>query len=373
MEIWLSAWVHRLFFVYPINLVFFAWVVCYNGCMIRRKGDVNMGNIYLVTGGAGHLGSAVALALCARGDRVRILALPTEKHMPKGDVQVFYGDVCVKESLEPFFMVDDGDDAIVIHCAGIVTIKSKYDSRVHEVNVGGTKNVVDMCVQHHVKKLVHVSSVHAIPENPDREMIFETVDFSPEKVVGLYAKTKAEATDYVLRTAREKNLNVSVVHPSGISGPYDNGKGHLTTLVEDYCNHRLTAAVRGGYDFVDVRDVADGVIACCEKGSPQACYILSNRYFDLAEILTMLHEITGKKQIKTFLPIWFVKLTAPFAELFYKMRGQTPLYTAYSIYTLESNANFSHDKATRELGYTTRDMVETLSDTVQWLRENNRI
>jgi len=83
--------------------------------------------------------------------------------------------------------------------------------------------------------------------------------------------------------------------------------------------------------------------------------------------------VTGKRKIKSYLPLWFVNVTAPLAELYYKMLKQPPLFTSYSLYTLNSNALFSHQKATTELGYTTRSMKETLNDTVTWLKENNRI
>lgn len=331
-----------------------------------------MHTLYLVTGAAGHLGGTVVRELVARGDAVRALVLPGEPNPPEKPVELCYGDVCDRNSLDAFFQNPQHDQLIVIHCAGIVSIASRTIPKVQEVNVAGTKNIVDLCLEHHVHKLVHVSSVHAIPERPKPACIGETSVFDPNMVVGQYAKTKAEATAYVL-DAVEKGLDASVVQPSGISGPYDRGRGHLTTLVIDYCRHRLTAGIRGGYDFVDVRDVAEGILACCEKGRPGQCYILSNRYCSVPEILGMLHNITGKKEVKTFLPLWFAKLTAPLAELYYRILRQPPLYTAYSIYTLNTNASFTHAKATKELGYHPRDLRQTLNDTVSWLKSQGRI
>ena len=171
----------------------------------------------------------------------------------------------------------------------------------------------------------------------------------------------------------KKGLNAIVVHPSGIIGPGNYGKGHLSQLIIDYLNNRLTAIVKGGYDFVDVRDVADGILKAIEKGRVGECYILSNRYFEIKEIINLLHEVTNHKPIKTILPNWFAKLTAPIAELYYKILKQPPLYTSYSIYTLSTNSHFSHEKATKELDYNPRDMKETLKDTVDWLKKIGRI
>ena len=147
----------------------------------------------------------------------------------------------------------------------------------------------------------------------------------------------------------------------------------MTQLVIDFYKSRLTAGVRGGYDFVDVRDVADGIISCCEKGLPGECFILSNRYFKVTELFEMFHEITGKKRIKTIIPMWLAKSTAPLSELYYKILQQPPLYTSYSLYTLSSNALFSHEKATQELGYRNRPFKETLSDTIDWLKMQGRL
>lgn len=329
-----------------------------------------MSQLYLVTGAAGHLGSALLSRLLELGHEVRALVLPGETNIPQGDYELVYGDVTDRASLSTFFDNPDNpnnQDLILIHCAGIVSVSSKFQQLVYDVNVTGTKNIVDLAIKHAVKKLIYISSVHAIPEKPVGQVISEIYDFKPAEVIGPYAKTKSEATAYVMAAA-DRGLNASVIHPSGICGPYDNGRGHLTTLVIDYYKRRLVAGVDGGYDFVDVRDVVNGIIACADRGRAGEGYILSSRYYPVREILDLLHEITGQKAIKTFLPLWFVKLTAPVAEVYYRLLKQPPLFTAYSIYTLNSNALFTHEKATRELGYETRPMRETLEDTIAWLK-----
>ncbi|MEA5051208.1 MAG: NAD-dependent epimerase/dehydratase family protein [Oscillospiraceae bacterium] len=333
-----------------------------------------MGSLYLVTGAGGHLGNTVVRLLTQRGEEVRAFALPGERTdgvLPDG-VEVVRGNLCDRESLRALFERAGGRRLVVIHCAGIVTIQSKFDQRVWDVNVGGTRNIVSLCEEYGAAKLVYVSSVHAISEPPDGGLIRETDRFTDVPLVGLYAQTKAAATASVLEAAK-RGLDASVVHPSGIIGPYDYGHGHMTQLVLDYVQGRLTAAIRGGYDFTDVRDVAAGIIACCDKGRRGECYILSNRYVSVNEMLDTVHELTGTKKIAVYLPIWFVKLVAPVCETYYKLRHQTPLFTAYSIYTLGSDSNFSHEKADRELGYTTRPLRDSLSDEIGWLREQGRL
>ena len=332
-----------------------------------------MTSLYLITGAAGHLGSTIARQLVAQGKTVRGFDLNSAQNMPDG-VERYDGNITDPDSLTNFLArPNENTKLIVIHCAGLVTIVSHNDPRVYAVNVLGTKTVLTAAIEAGVDKYVQVSSVHAIPEQPSGQTITEVKDFDPARVIGLYAKTKAEASHYVMETATAAGLDFTIVHPSGLVGPYDDGHGHISALVIDYCCGKLTSGVKGGYDFADVRDVATGVIAAAEKGESGECYILSNQYFQVKDLLDLTSQITHRKPIRNYLPIWFVKLTAPLSELYYKLRKVPPLYTSYSIYTLESNSSFSHDKATRELGYTTRPMRETLRDTIGWFREIGKI
>src|SRR5690606_33998806 len=109
-------------------------------------------------------------------------------------VQIHEGNVLNPRDLENFFTVPDGTELIVIHCAGIVATTWNYDERILKVNVLGTQNIVNQCIRSRVKKLVHVSSVHALPELPKGQTIVEIKEFNPGRIVGFYGKTKAMAS-----------------------------------------------------------------------------------------------------------------------------------------------------------------------------------
>ena len=323
---------------------------------------------FLVTGAAGHLGINLLNELIKRKIKVKALIRENsskEKYIPK-NVKIVYGDVLNADDVNKF-LAYDGYDHIVVHCAGIVSISSKYDENVYNTNVNGTKNIIDLSIKNHVKRFIYVSSVHAIQEKPKGVIISETTDFDPQKVHGLYAKTKATATNYVLK--QKDKIEIVVVHPSGILGPFDYGHSHLVAMITDYCNGRLTAALKGGYDFVDARDVANGIVEAALKSKSGECYILSNKYYSIKEILTLASIIVKHKPIKTYLPLWFAKNTAFLSEIYYKIRKKPPLYTSYSLYTIESNSLFSHEKATRELNYNPRNMEETVESTIKFLKE----
>ena len=318
---------------------------------------------YIVTGAGGHLGST--LLRCLQNTEAEVYALLLYQEQPvieAENILYFYGDVCKPETLEPLFAEKAADEVIVIHTAGVISISGNIPSAVYEVNVNGTKNLIRASLNHHVDRFVYVSSVHAIPESPSGREITETDHFSPEHVIGGYAKTKAEATQAVLDAA-EEGLPAVVVHPSGILGPYDKGRNHLVQLIYDYMDGKLPACVKGGYDFVDVRDVAQGCLLAAAKGKIGRCYILSGAYSSIYDLLSCTGKFCGKKPIPA-MPVFLARLAAPIMEISAKRRGKRPLYTAYSLYTLTSNSNFSKSRAVQELGYHTRPLEETIKDMV---------
>ena len=325
-----------------------------------------MAPIYLITGAAGHLGNTLIRLLRRRGAQIRGLLLPNEEPPVAQGVGYVRGDVRDVESLRPLFAGLSGQDIYLIHTAGIVDISDTVSPLLYDVNVNGTKNILALCREYRVKRLVYVSSVHAIPEGDKANVLHEVDTFSPDAVVGGYAKTKAEATQAVLDAARN-GLDAVVVHPSGILGPYDRSGNHLVQLVTDYLKGKLPACVRGGYDFVDVRDVAMGCMLALEKGRSGQCYILSNRHYEICDLLGMVRKVAGGRRLPV-LPQWMAKSFLPAIRLHARRTKKRPLFTKYSLYTLKSNDKFSHDKATAELGYRPRDLLQTLRDTVSWSR-----
>ncbi len=332
-----------------------------------------MKKIYIITGANGFLGNNIIRKLEQdKENEIRALLLPNDsiKSLEDLNCKIYYGDVTKKDSLSSIFEKVDDKEVYIIHCAAVVYIKSKYNPIVYNVNVNGTKNIVDKALE--IKaKLIYISSVHAIPEKQNNELITEISNFDSKKVLGLYAKTKSEAANYVMEAIKNKKLNACIIHPSGIIGPNDYGNSHLTQLIKEVSDGKLFACVKGGYDFVDVRDVAEGIISACGKDNRGECYILSNKYITIKELTDLICDLQGRKRIKIVLPIGIAKLVAPFCELYYNLRKQTPLFTRYSLYTLSSNANFSNEKAKKELGFSNRDISHTIEDTIKWIKKNN--
>ena len=328
--------------------------------------------IFLISGASGHLGYNLISLLLEKGEEVVALYLPNENIYPHntkydGQLTAVRGDITNKEDIDKMFSFAKQKDIIFVHCAGLISIKGSVSSKVYQVNVVGTQNVTDICIEHQVHKLLYVSSVHAIKPLKN-EVMHESHVFDPTDVKGEYAKTKSLATKYVYENCLKNEIDFVIVHPSGLIGPNDHlGKGHINNVIRDYIQGSLTSIVKGGYDMTDVRDVADGIYQACVRPTLHHFYILSNRYITIKELIDIASNIISRKTIKRVLPISFVYVIAPLAELYAKIRHEPPMFTAYSMSALNEKTRFSHDLATEDLDYHPRYISESIKDTIDFL------
>jgi dihydroflavonol-4-reductase len=305
------------------------------------------------------------------------LVLPNDKAVkfaPLSYNEICFGDLCDPKSLEKFFAVPEGMESVVIHAASMVTVNPDYNQKLMDINVGGTKNIIDKCLQHkECRKLVYVSSTGAIPEQPKGRSIKEPDAFDPNQVVGCYSQSKALATQAVLNAAREKGLNACVVHPSGIFGPGDYAISETTGSIIQILNGEMPVGIEGSFNLCDVRDLAHGCIMAAERGRKGECYILANKELSLKELSLMLSKESGCKPLKYYLPIGIANFLAKILEKKAKKTGKKPLITTFSVYNLSRNNTFDSGKATKELDYKTRSFEETIRDEVAWLRSAGMI
>ncbi len=315
-----------------------------------------------VTGATGHIGNVLVNELFRKGHQVTSLVLPKDDiSMIEPYTDIVYGNILDKDKL--IDIVKDFD--IVFHLAGIVEIGSGKKKRIYDVNVNGTKNIIEACKTNNIKRMVYTSSVHAFKELPKGQVMKEPEEFNPDWVKGHYAKSKAIATNIVLKDSG-KELETIVVCPAGVIGPNDYQLSNTGQIFIDHLLGRLTAYIKGSYNFVDVRDLVQGIIFAAERGKDKEIYLMSGSDITVKELLDLISEFSGKKKIRTKLAYWFILATSYFAELYYKIRRQKPLFTHYSVKVLRSNHAFDNSKAKRELGFITRDIKDSVKDTLEF-------
>ncbi|RPI80652.1 MAG: NAD-dependent epimerase/dehydratase family protein [Chloroflexi bacterium] len=319
----------------------------------------------LVTGGTGHIGNVLVRELIRRGETVRVLVLPDEDCSSLNDVQVeiVEGDILIPESLEKAV---EGVE-VIYHLAGMISILPEKSNLVHRINVEGTRNVLRAAKLGKIRRLIYTSSIHALGRPPHGITIDESIPFDPISSEGAYDRSKAEASLAVLEAATE-GMDAVIVCPTGVIGPYDFRGSRMGTLILDAIKSKLQFWVEGAYDFVDVRDVAHGMILACQKGKAGESYILGGERISVKGIYDVINEITGKHSLRLKIPGWFARFAAKCALVYYDISRSQPLFTPYSLATLTSNSYVSWNKAKIHLGYHPRPLKVSISDTIHWLK-----
>ena len=318
----------------------------------------------VVTGATGHVGNVLVRSLVAQGATgVRALVGPSGQTASLAglDVETVEADVRDCESLVRVFRGAE----VVYHVAGIVSIETTGLERLRVANVEGTRNVLAACREAGVGRLVYTSSVHALVEPPHGTCLDENFSIDPEGVRGPYARTKAEATRLVLAAAQE-GLDTVVVFPSGIIGPYDFRLSYTGKFIRDCARGRFKVYVDGAYNFVDVRDVVQGVMAAAEKGRRGEGYLLAGHEISVVDLVHTIETIAGAPAPRWRLPFGFTRAVSPVRPAYYRIRRQQPLFTTYSLDVIASNCFMSSEKAERELGYHPRPLRDTLEDAIGW-------
>jgi len=318
----------------------------------------------LITGAGGHVGNVLAKQLFDKGyEDLRFLVLEGEdvSYVAPYAKEIMRGDV--RDAMTVNKAVTGCD--YVFHLAGLVKISGVKKKLIYDINVGGTKNVVEACLEKEVKRLVYVSSVHALHE-PEHTSVVEQLPKDVNELNGHYARSKAMATIEVLNGV-QKGLDAVIVFPSGIIGPHDYKRSYTGSAIEGYISSKKTQYFFDGeYDFVDVRDAADGIIKAFKKGEKGQGYILSGSIASLEDFMKNVEAVTGRPLKKRKVSRALVKLAAFFAPVYYKLARKKPVLSKYSVDVLLSNSKISHEKAKKKLGYSPRPMAETIRDIVKW-------
>ncbi|HVP17577.1 MAG TPA: NAD-dependent epimerase/dehydratase family protein [Spirochaetia bacterium] len=321
----------------------------------------------LVTGAAGHLGCALLRELSASGERMRAFVLPDEDRTGFRGIplEIATGNILDLKSIQ---QAADGA-RMIYHLAGIVSIMPGKDELMRRVNIEGTANVARVSREQGTR-MVYVSSIHAISRPPEGTLIDESVPIDPCNPAGEYDRSKAEASLAVLSEV-DQGLDAVIVCPTGIIGPYDfRGISPMTRQMRAWTVPGSHLVPEGHFDFVDVRDVAQGMILAARHGVKGRLYILAGERVSVKTLFHLVKESAATRGRAIRVPSSVMRLAAAFSALHSRLWGTKVQLTRYALETLQSNSLISCDRAREELGYRPRSLSQTIRDTVTWLREN---
>jgi dihydroflavonol-4-reductase len=316
----------------------------------------------LVTGGSGFIGTHLVRALQKRGDELRLLARRDSvlDHLEEVEFERVTGDVTDRRAVRRAMQ----GVTHVFHVAGSTSMQQGARERVFEVNVTGTRNVMEEALAAGVEQVVHTSSAGAVGPAKPGGTADENQAFTAGDLGIAYINAKHEAEVEALRVAAH-GLPLIVVNPTFVLGP-DDPSGTSNGLVKRVLLRQIPFYVEGGLNIVDVRDVATGHLLAAKKGKIGERYILGGRNFTLDRLFADIGRISGVPP-----PPVKVPLGPTLAAIAAAKRVGFPV--AVSADEVRSGAHwwtYRSTKAKKELGFKPRPHEETLEDTVQWLVEH---
>jgi dihydroflavonol-4-reductase len=317
----------------------------------------------VVTGAYGHVGANLVRALLDRGDEVRAADKRQTEALAGLDVEHVPVDVLEPESLEKAFAGADS----VFHLAAIISITGDPTGIVRRVNVEGPRNAAQAALACGVSRFVHCSSVHAF----DLERCGPELTESSPRATGdhapAYDRSKNQGENEV-RAAIAEGLDAVIVNPTAVIGPHDYGPSRMGKMLLQFRGRKIPVNVGGAFDFVDVRDLVAGMLAAEQAGRTGENYLLSGHRHSSKELAQLIFQVTGVKAPRISVPASLTRSLAPLV-LRLTPSSQVPLITPDSMHALQFSPSVCHYKASKELGYVARPIIETLRDTYAWFDE----
>lgn len=316
--------------------------------------------IVAVTGGSGVVGSALVRHLVAQGTRVRALARSeaSAETVRRLGAEALYGDVLEPSSLRELVAGAD----MVFHVAGVNETCTRHPRRMWDVNVEGTRNVMEACHRAGVPRIVHTSSAATIGQHKG-EIGSESTSHRGW-YLSEYERSKAAAERLALNV--DAGVEVVVVSPTSVQGPgRATGTGRIFLAA---ARRRLPLAVDTDVSLVDIDDCAAGHVRASEKGEPGQRYLLAGATLRVSEALSLLSEVLREDVRTRFVPAWGVMPVAAIVEALYAVSGRPAPVCREAVRVLAHGHAYDGSRATRELGLVYTPIRETIARTVEWFR-----
>ncbi len=327
-----------------------------------------MGDVTVVTGGTGFVGAAVVRRLVAAGHRIRALARPgSDRRLLAGlPVEIVEGDLTDPASLRRTL----AGCGWLFHVAAFYRLWAADRRLFYEINVEGTRRILEAAAQTGVERVVYTSTVGALGIPPGGGAGTEETPVTLADMVGDYKRSKFLAEAVAQEFARQ-GLPVVIVNPSTPVGPGDIKPTPTGQMIVDFLRGRMWAYLETGLNLADVDDVALGHLLAAERGRVGERYILGGKNFTLREIFELLGRITGIRPPRLKVTPGLILPLARFAEwMADHMTGRPPLVAVDAVRMARKTMFFDCAKAIRELGLPQSPIEGALGRAVQWFQAN---
>jgi dihydroflavonol-4-reductase len=318
----------------------------------------------LLTGATGLVGRSILDELLARNYSVRALVRSRERAeeiLGPSACELAVGDVTDADSIDAAI---EGC-SIVYHAAGLPEQWLADDSRFAAVNVGGTRNMVEAALAARVEKFVYSSTIDVFAGRAGEPFDESVIDPQPKGTA--YERSKQDA-DQIVSAAMERGLPAVFLHPSAVFGPITAGSPGLNDFVDRILRREIPMLLPGGMPVVYAPDVARGHVDAAEIAPIGSRFILSDRYFDLAELAGLVVDVAGTGKVPPVLPLALARVVSSVGEKVADWTRKPPLIPSGQLHFLCWRARPSAALAEAELGWTTTPLRAALEATVEFLR-----
>jgi dihydroflavonol-4-reductase len=323
-----------------------------------------------ITGASGLLGGNLAAELAAAGHQVAAIRRAGTRTAHLEDLAIEWHDAELGSTAAMARAFAGA--ACVFHCAAQVGVARAVTPAMTAANVTGTANVIEAVISAGVPRLVHTSSVVAVGLSTDGRPCDETArwNFDTEGLDDAYAITKHQAED-VVRGAADR-VDAVIVNPTYMLGPRD-ARPSSGRLIVDVVRGRVPGWTPGYNNFVDVRDVARGMIAAWRRGRRGERYILAGHDMTYGDVMRRIAEAAGTRPPRLRVPRAAAWLFGKWGDLV-ERTGREPVVNSTQIrYAYTDRFRFKSDKATGELGYRCGPLEPALRDAIAWFRSQGML
>jgi len=310
----------------------------------------------LVTGAGGFIGGHLVRALAERGEAVRALDLsfpaPLPEHVRRIEASIL--------DPEAFSAAAKGCEA-VIHCAAIADLWTPQPILYHRVNMRGTCEAL-IAARMAGARMVHVSSYTTLIGGPDpgEVTLDETVELTPSDMLGRYPRSKREAELAVLSAAR-LGQDALMVLPSAPVGPGDHRRTPPTRMIQDLARGKIPALLDCLLNLVDVRALADGIIAARDRGAAGERYLLTGEDITMADLAQRVTERTGTPAPRRRVPYWLALVAAQIEDRIARLTKHRPAAPLTGVRLAGRRVRFDNAKARAALGFDPPPFDDALS------------
>jgi dihydroflavonol-4-reductase len=321
----------------------------------------------LITGATGLVGSAVARKLLADGFAVRALVRPGSPrfHLDGLDLEFVDGNIRDAASVRRAMAGIN----YVFHVAADYRLWARDPGEIYAANVDGTRIVMQEAKNAGVEGIVYTSSVATLKLRADGSPADESVPLQEDEGIGAYKRSKIAAERLVEAMVANENLPAVIVNPSTPIGPRDVKPTPTGRIIVEAARGRMPGFVDTGLNLVHVDDVADGHLAALKRGKIGERYILGGENVTLAQMLTEIAHMVGRRPPRWRIPRALVIPIAYAAEATARVTGRDPFTTRDGIRMAEHHMFFTAAKAERDLGFRPRPYRAALDDAIRWFRD----